>query len=233
MLKYFKPQLINSPKIRLGANSDGGYVMPELVLDKCVALFTYGVGGDYIYEDTFVNTYKKPTYMFDHTTGHPAWDREDGLHFITEGLGEGENCKNVREHYDRFGIEGDIFLKIDTEGAEYDYFQKVDIDDLASFVCGLVFEIHWLEDPNNQSKVIEIFEKLNKHFILTHTHGNNWGGEFDYEGYKVPRVAEFSFINKRYVTESTPDNQDYPIKEIDYPNNPSIDDCDLSFLKQF
>ena len=81
--------------------------------------------------------------------------------------------------------------------------------------------------------MIKTYYTTNKHFILTHTHGNNWGGEFDYEGYKVPRVAEFSFVNKRYVTESTPDNQDYPIEGIDYPNNSSIDDCDLSFLKQF
>ena len=289
MLKYLKPQLINSPKVRLGNQSDGGYVVPELVLETCVALFTYGYGGDKTYEDDFIAKYNKPNYLFDHTVHQDNWD--NGLqHFFAEGLGSsastiekerlyfGElydrkdtlnkafdelnedqsatnvrkyrdilntvlessnnlinamSVKDVREHYDRFGIEGDIFLKIDTEGAEYDYFLNVDVDDLASFTNGLVVEFHWIDQPDNQTKLVQILEKLDKHFILVHVHGNNWGGEFDYEGHKVPRVPELSFINRKYVTEYTPDNQDYPVVGVDFPNNPSLDECDLSFLKQF
>jgi hypothetical protein len=233
MLKNFKPQKIDSPKIRLGIERDGGYVMSEIVLNNCTALLTYGVGGECSYEEEFIRKYNKPVYMFDHTIGQASWDREDGLHFISEGLGNGENCKDVKEHYDQFNISGDIFLKIDTEGAAYDYFLNTDIDSLSSFVGGLLFEIHWLEDINNQDKCIKIFEKLNKHFVLTHVHGNNWGGEFEYNEFKIPKVAEFSLVNKKYITEFTPDNQDYPIPGLDFKNNPNGEDCDLTFLKQF
>jgi hypothetical protein len=335
MLKYFKPQNINSKKVRLGSEKDGGYVAPELILEKCTALFTYGYGGDKSYEDDFILKYKKPNYLFDHTVQQESWDI--GIqHFISEGLGansigeekeielindllskknsidllytelknivdkkeeyieelpeqiinpttleellaakylldkkikqlqkgntyENKNIdglkklknelnsqlgsisellnklsvKDVREHYNRFGIQGDIFLKIDTEGAEFDYFLNVDIDDLASFTCGLIVEVHWLEQEANQIKFIEMMEKINKHFILVHVHGNNWGEEFDYKGFKIPRVPEFTFVNKRYVTDYSPDTQDYPIVGIDFPNNPNKPECDLSFLKEF
>lgn len=333
MLKYFKPQNINSKKIRLGSQRDGGYVTSEIILESCSCLFTYGYGGDKTYEDDFISKYNKKNYLFDHTVNQDNWT--NGLqHFISEGLGinkidsekekslinelvakkntidslytelqivaenqepekedpipeignitsvedlinardildkkikrlQGENTqenksvsylkkikgelnsnlnsiseilntlsvKDVREHYNRFNITGDIFLKIDTEGAEYDYFLNVDIDDLATFTCGLIVEVHWIDQAANQVKFVEMMERINKHFILTHVHGNNWGGEFDYQGFKVPRVPEFTFVNRRYVAEYSPDNQDYPINGIDFPNNPDIPECDLSFLK--
>jgi len=231
MLKYFKPQNINSPKKRLGINKDGGYVMPELVLDKCVALFTYGVGGDTSYEVDFENQYQKPVYMFDHTIGHENWDKGN-LHFINEGLGNEDKCKDFVDHYNQFNIQGDVFLKIDTEGAEFDYFNNVNIDKLSEKVVGMVLEVHWLEQESNRIKFIDMMEKISKHFIIVHTHGNNWGGEFDYEGFTVPRVPEFSFINKKYVIDYKPDNQDYPVLNIDFPNNPDVADCNLNFLKQ-
>jgi len=287
MLKYFKPYKIDSPKVRLGNKSDGGYVVSEIVLQKCTTLFTYGYGGDKSYEDDFIKKYDKPNYIFDHTGHQEKWSQGE-QYFYPEGLGsnkpnddkelslfeeldvrkniltktfsdldEGKSIpkikklrkalevisetvknlsdtlsvKDVREHYDEFEIEGDIFLKIDTEGAEYDYFLNTNIDELATFVCGIVVEVHWLEQPQNQERFVTMMEKINKHFVLTHVHGNNWGGEFTYEGHTVPRVAEFSFVNKKYATEYTQDNQDYPIIDLDYPNNNNLADCNLDFLK--
>ena len=287
MLKYFMPQDINSTKVRLGNQTDGGYVVPQIAFEKCTALFTYGVEWDISFEEAFIKKYNKPAYLFDHTIDQYDWDYEN-LHFISEGLGTKEvqqeipeliialsekkndiikafevfhnkqnvqnartikdwlhitlraasklvdtwSLRTVREHYDRLRIKGDILLKIDTEGAEFDFFLEADIDDLASFVTGIVLEVHWLEKAENQLKFIEMMEKINKHFILCHTHGNNCSPDFIYKGYKVPSVPEFSFVNRKHITEYTPDYQDYPIVGLDFPNNPEIDECDLSFLKQ-
>lgn len=287
MLNLFKPYDINSPKIRLGSKSDGGYVMSSVVLEQCSSLLTYGVGGDTSYEVDFESKYHKPVYMFDHTLGHKDWDR-DNLHFRGDGLGNDpqsrekaielynriisnkeeilssfnslkdsqdknniNNLKQIletnqslvkqlsdnlslrspRDHYNQYNIQGDVLLKIDTEGAEFDYFLNEDIDDLSSFVAGLILEVHWIDQEPIRNKFIPMMEKISKHFVITHVHGNNWGGEFDYEGYKVPRVPEFSFVNKKYINTLTPDNQTYPILDIDYPNNPNIADCNLDFLK--
>jgi hypothetical protein len=288
MLKYFKVYNINSPKIRLGSQSDGGYVVPELILEKCTSLLTYGYGGDKSYEDAFIAKYDKPNYIFDHTMNQEKWSVGE-QYYYPEGLGNStyykeesnrlfqllnnkkdeisnaletfstnQQIKNVkslkkvlndsyelskqlmdalslktpREHYNQLKLEGDVFLKIDTEGAEYDYVINEDIDDLASFTVGIILEVHWIDQPQNQSKFIEMMEKLNKHFVLTHVHGNNWGGEFTYEGHTLPKVPEFTFVNRKYVSEYQPDTQDYPIEGLDFPNNPNIPDCDLSFLKQ-
>jgi hypothetical protein len=286
MLYFFKPQEINSSKIRLGSKSDGGYVMSSIVLDNCSSLLTYGVGGDTSYESDFDSKYNKPVYMFDHTIGHNNWDRGN-LHFRNEGLGNDPNnkekakslfdnilsskekllssfnnlndsrdsvnelkqvletnqslvkqlsdslsLKSPKEHYNQYNLQGDILLKIDTEGAEFDYFLNEDIDDLSSFVAGIILEVHWIDQEPIRNKFISMMEKINKHFVVTHVHGNNWGGEFEYEGHKVPRVPEFSFVNKKYLSTYTPDNQDYPIQGLDYPNNPNLSECDLSFLKQ-
>lgn len=288
MLKYFKVYNINSPKIRLGSQSDGGYVVPELILEKCTSLLTYGYGGDKSYEDAFIAKYDKPNYIFDHTMNQEKWSIGD-QYYYPEGLGnsifykeesnrlfqlltnkkdeisnaletfstnqqtksvkslkkvlndsyelskqlmDALSLKTPREHYDHLKLEGDIFLKIDTEGAEYDYVINEDIDDLASFTVGIILEVHWIDQPQNQTKFVEMMEKLSKHFVLTHVHGNNWGGEFVYEGHTLPKVPEFTFVNKKYVSDYQPDMQDYPIVGLDFPNNPNIPDCDLSFLKQ-
>lgn len=289
MLKYFKPQKINSEKIRLGRESDGGYVIPKLLAEKCSVLVTYGYGGDKSFEDDFIAKYDKTNYLFDHTMNQDKWSQGE-QYYYPDGLGNSEQSKKEaekllqdlkikkdeissalqvfdknqqdkktlkklkkvlndgfeiskqlvnalslkmpREHYDELRIEGDIFLKIDTEGAEFDYFLGEDIDDLESFVVGIVLEVHWLDQPQNQEKFVKMMEKINKHFVLVHVHGNNWGGEFTYEGFIIPRVPEFTFINKRHLDKWEPDTQDYPIKGLDYPNNPNVSECDLSFLKK-
>jgi len=233
MLECLKVYNINSPKIRLGVEKDGGYVMPELVLEKCSALFTYGVGGDTSYEAEFEHKYDKPIYLFDHTIGHENWDKGN-QHFFNEGLGyqgcEDPRLRDVKEHYDRIGVQGEIFLKIDTEGAEYDYFLNADIAVLSSFVIGMVIEVHWLEQEPNQIKFKEFMDKINKYFLVTHVHGNNWGGEFDYNGQTIPRVLEISFVNKNNITELISDSDSYPLEGIDFPNNPDKPDCNLDFL---
>lgn len=291
MLRYFKPQRINSPKVRLGPPGDGGYVMSQVVLENCTALFTYGVGSEKRFEDGFTSTYRKPAYLFDHTVKQQDWDKlkANGQYFTSEGLGsrqskklaqeifgqikgrkeeiynvlenlfavndklnairagellkgiadaaqkivEALSVKTPREHYDELKIKGDILLKIDTEGAEFDYFNDADIDDLSTFVAGILLEVHWLEIPENQANVIKLMEKLSKHFILVHTHGNNWAKLIDYEGFKVPSVYELSFVNRKYLSlaECVPDTQDYPVPGLDFPNNGSRPECDLSFLK--
>jgi len=166
ILPLLKPKKINSNKIHLGPCSDGGYVINEIVLEHCSALFTYGVAQDYRYELDFNEKYKKPVYMFDHTVDH---DLNGPLFFFKEGLGFTENCKDVIEHYNKNNIPGNIYLKIDTEGAEYDYFSKVDIDRLASFTDGICLEVHSLGNENCRNKCFEILTIINKHFTLSIT----------------------------------------------------------------
>jgi hypothetical protein len=229
MLELLKPKNVNHKKIRLGPLEDGGYVMPEIVLEKCVAVMTYGVGHNYGYEDEFVVKYNKPAYMYDHTNGQENWVRNN-VHFFKEGLGFENNCKDACEHYKELNLEGDIFLKVDIEGGEYDYFLNANIENIASFTNGLSLEIHWIDDAGNRAKFVDMMSKLNKFFMLCHVHGNNWGGTWEFEGFTLPKVFELSFINKKLVEQEEIETSKFPIEGLDIPNNPKEPDYQLTYI---
>lgn len=229
VLTMLKPYNIFHNKKRLGPNEDGGYVCSEYVLENCSALFTYGVGNETRYEQDFHKQYQKPTYLFDHTVG---WQKEmqwNDLTLIPEGLGTGENCKDLFEHCSRFNITTPILLKVDIEGGEWDYFRNVDMNKLDELVMGIMVEIHWLDTIQHQKYLAEIFNRLSPFFVLNHTHGNSWGYNFDYHGTSLPAVLELSFVNKRYVQNMEIDHLSYPITGLDFSNNPNIPDVELKF----
>ena len=245
MIQYLTPKEINDTKVRLGPSipgqhGDGGYVCSSIMLEKSCALFTYGVGGDIRYEEDYYAKQKKPAYLFDFTVDHPEVPSE-GLLFKKEGLGDGDHCKDFLHHYNQLGITGDVLLKIDIEGNEYDYFSKCDLKNISLITTGIILEVHWLDDLPHREKFINMMKRLSEFFVLTHVHGNNWGGSFDYKvsiskshfhGYVMPRVFELSFTNKRFCDYITPNITTYPMVGLDLPNNANEvnGDYDLSFL---
>lgn len=231
LISLLQPQNIHQPKKRVGPLEDGGYVMPVSVLEKCTALFTYGVGGETRYEQEFSETYQKPVFMFDHTVGVPHLSTIDpNVKFVSEGLGFQERCKDFLVHYRELGITGDVFLKIDIEGGEFDYFLSADLDEIAKVTTGINLEIHWIDNGENREKLILILQRLQKDYVLCHIHANNWATVFPLEGKMIPIVMELSFINKRLVTEFEPDCATYPIKGLDWPNRANSPDLEMTFL---
>lgn len=235
LFTLLQPYNIHQPKKRLGPERDGGYVMPTSVLEKCDALFTYGVGSETGYEEEFSREYKKPVYMFDHTLPEPPYQphicyHDPNIKYFREGLGSEPNCRDFLQHYAEIQKTGEVFLKIDIEGGEYDYLLSVDMEALAKVVTGINLEFHWLHEEPRQEKMIEIMKRLNEHFVMNHIHANNWVTMFPLEGRMLPIVLEMSFINKRHVESFEPSLEHYPIKGLDFPNKPDAPDHELTFL---
>jgi hypothetical protein len=252
-IKLLKPQNVFLTKKRLGPNEDGGYVMPNFVFENCSALFTYGVGSEVRFEVEFAKTYQKPAYLFDHIIYGPVpgyeehqqkelirmtqYFKENGCVFNPTGLGFGEKCHDFYQDYKDLNIDGHVFLKIDIEGAEYDYFSQTDLSNFENSVMAISLEVHWIHAPQYHDKLVEILKKIEKYFVLCHIHGNNWGETWEYEGYTIPVTLELSFINKKFVNKCVPDEQDYPIEGLDIPNRPPdkegnvYPDYKLTFLK--
>lgn len=250
IIDLLRPQNVFMTKRRLGApHEDGGYIMADYVLENCVALFTYGVGNDYRYEEDFSSKYKKPSYLFDHT---PSSDglalnvledqkrryvdelkriNELGLHFFPQGLGFQEKCKDFQENYEELNINGPVLLKIDVEGHEYNYFMNTDMAKLADKVMAIIVEFHWVCTDTNRDLVLKVLNDIEEYFILFHIHGNRWGDIKLLEGRMTPETLELSFINKKYVEKCEPDEQNYPIKGLDVSNRPSHPDYQLTFLR--
>lgn len=230
-LELLRPKDIRSKKIRLGPFYDGGYVLPEIILENCTTLFTYGVGENYQFEEDFIRRYNKPVYMFDHTLGRENYV-DNLLHYFNQGLGFEQNCDDAINHYTQFSIEGNVLLKIDIEGGEYDYFQKVNLEKLTSLVNGICLEVHSLDNKQKRDEFYDILLKLDKYFVLTHVHGNNNAGLFEYEEYQIPIVLEFTFVNRKLVNIEEEDNQTYPIEGLDASNHIHLTDYKLEFTKK-
>lgn len=234
LLELLRPKNVHRKKVRIGPPSDGGYVVPEIALQSCSALFTYGVGNDIGFEVEFVEKYNKPAYLFDHTVIRSNWN-DSNLYFVNRGLGFSEQCGDICEHYERFGVNGNIYLKVDIEGDEYAYFLKADIAKIASITAGLSLEVHWIDEPQCRASCLRVLRRLQEYFTLCHIHGNNFYGDsglWQYGCHRLAKVFELSFINKRLVEkEEEEDISVYPIKGLDMPNTPGIPEYELSFLK--
>jgi len=229
MLKYLKPVDAGLKMKRLGPNEDGGYVMPELVLEKCSSLFTYGIGNDVGYEVDFLRTYGKPVFTFDHTI---EYQLPDFLNHTKEGLGFEKNMNCFINHYFDKKINQPVLLKVDIEGGEYPYFLNSDIDIIADLTVGVCIEVHGLDTEECRVDFVNMMEKLSKRFELVHTHGNTWGEIFNYNGIDILNVYELSFINKEYITtDIKPISIEFPIAVIDYSNNKSKPDFKFNFFK--
>jgi len=228
---YLKPKNLNQNKIRVGPHEDGGYVCSEFLFEKCNTLFNYGVGNECRYEYDFVKRFNKPAYLFDHTIGRESGLWAENVNFINEGLGFGQpNVKHFYEHYDELNLSGEILLKIDVEGYEYEYFKNVDESRLENLVCGLMIEVHWLDSPVNREGFINMMKIIDKYFVLNHIHGNVWGGTWIHDGIEIPKVMELSFVNRKYITEIKEDKTSYPVNGLDWSNKKDYPDLVLNFL---
>ena len=228
ILRYLIPKETFFSKVRLGPPEDGGYVVPQFVLEQCSCLFTYGIGYEYRCELEFLDHFKKPIYTFDHTVAHASLPPV--MNHTQEGLGFGDNCDDFINHARQRQVSMGVFLKIDIEGFEYEYFLNVDIDRLSDLAIGLCLEVHWLDKPMFQEQFVAMMEVLGRNYTLIHTHANNWGEKFVYEGYEIYNVFELSFIHNRYVKHVGKISESYPLYKLDYANNPAVPDYRFDFF---
>lgn len=230
-IDLLKPYDISNEKIRLGPPEDGGYVTSVTAIENSVALFTYGVGNDIRFEEHYTRLYNKPVYLYDHTIGQPTgWDLGKTLHFFNEGLGFVDRCEDFLTHYSQLNMTGEVLLKIDIEGNEFDYLEKVNMESLSNVTTGILLELHTLPSVEYRQRAEHILENLQNFYTLTHIHGNSWGTTFEHEGYSIPETVELSFVNNRYVTEKILDMQKYPIEGLDISNRPNYPDINLEFI---
>ena len=51
-------------------------------------------------------------------------------------------------------------------------------------------EFHKLGQMHRHQEFADVVEKLLQAFVVVHTHGNNYGGRFNYQGFTIPAVFE-------------------------------------------
>jgi mannosyltransferase OCH1-like enzyme len=224
-------------KVRLGKENDGGYVIPYIALKKSHVLFSYGICNDISFDEAYIEAteLKNEVHGFDHTIETIQTNYPENFILHLEGLSgtQTENTDNFLAHFDQVNPAGRAFLKIDVEGAEFDFFAHTKAAHLRERITGMVVEFHHLANASYRGKFFSILEKLNECFYICHAHGNNHDTLFDYykngEVYSFPNVLELTFIAKDLAEDVSICQSPYP-SELDTPNNPDRKEFDLNFL---
>jgi hypothetical protein len=219
----FRPWNVNVPKVRVGENRDGGYVLLNDVFGaKC--MIGYGVDINVTFDNDFVNKFNIPAYIFDHTiTEVPALN--DKITFTREGIGAKDDAPlfTLETHVKRHVPDGEQFvLKMDVEGAEWDVFRTADL----SRVTQLIAELHDIHKAP-----LEVLNKINEQFYLVHIHANNYPKQpyFNIDRIRrVPVVLECTWVRKDLVKNASLSDEKYPT-ELDFKNDIETPDLEITF----
>ncbi|KFJ42824.1 FkbM family methyltransferase [Francisella philomiragia] len=214
-------EIKESKNLRIGnKQKDGGYTCSDNLLNSIDIIYNYGVGDDVSFEHEFIDMFpEKLVRSFDHTIDkHPLPHSKIDYH--KEGLAskKTKDCDRFENHVLRFeDSDKKILLKMDVEGAEYEYFKNIDNDFFRKNVYGIILELHDLDSCLDNA--INILENLHQDYVCVHWHNNNNGDIFCDDGYFFPTVIEISLVNKHFFKFDLSDSK-LPLS-IDVPCNPN------------
>ena len=115
-----------------------------------------------------------------------------------------------------------IILKIDIEGDEFSLIDQIIKNHHRINV--LIFEFHWLD--KNEQIFLNAINKLKNYFDIIHIHGNN---HCDKNINGLPIALEITMNNIKYRPNKIDFRNNFPIENLDYPNNFQKKDLDLNF----
>lgn len=200
-LKKVYPRKTKSTLIRIGGDSDGGYIVPD-DFEGISCCFSPGVSDNSEFERECLEKGIK-VFMADYSVNEPKLDR--GIYsfsFLKKFIGSYSDekfisinkwiCSNLPEG------DGDIILQMDIEGSEYE--SLLNISDTFLQRCRiLVVEFHFLESLWSPH-FFRIFEatviRLLEFHACVHIHPNNSEGMEERFGLKIPRILEMTFYRK-------------------------------------
>ena len=208
---------------------DGGYITINDPRANKIA-YSFGINQDVSWDDDMANLGYQ-IFMYDMTIEDLPKHRPE-FHFFKEGIGgkfDPVQKLDTLEHFiKRNGHENrrNMILKMDVEGAEYDFIEQVDSKTLEQFdqmtfefhnlVMGLTFE--------RAAKIISCFKKLNQTHQIVHLHANNANVSIMYEDDEYPELLEITYANRANY-EFIDEEINLPIPRLDMPNiaqNPEI-----------
>jgi Methyltransferase FkbM domain len=202
LMGLLHPLATEHPLIRLGADGDGGYLVPD-DLNGIAACFSPGVDNRATFETSLIER-GIPCFLTDGSVD-AAPITNDLVHFTKKFLGVTNNAKTITlddwVHANQPG-DGDLVLQMDIEGAEWVVLLNVSHDTLRRFRV-IVIELHDLErlmDKHAFGMIKATFERLLQDFYVVHNHPNNFGRTVRCGSLVIPRVLEMTLIRKDRVT---------------------------------
>jgi hypothetical protein len=230
--KAVKPVRTDRDLIRIGGQSDGGYLVPD-DLENVEICFSPGVSVIADFEQDLVSRGIK-CFLADHSVEEPPFKHEL-IDFEKKYLGPVEDDVFITlENWvnRKAPNKTDLILQMDIEGAEYGVIFDTSVEILKKFRI-LVIEFHGLAQLCDKAgfELINLtFTKLLKDFEVVHIHPNNCFAPIRYQGFEIPPILEFTFLRKDRVLnkqrftnfphpldrKSVEANEDYPLPKCWY-----------------
>ncbi len=207
LIRKLRPLDCGVELIRVGAPTDGGYLIPNDLSDIKYC-FSPGVNTISAFEDDLADKGIQ-SFLADYSVKELPMSRHaftfdkmflgacDRDHFFTLGSWKAKYLGDSNE---------DLILQMDIEGAEYEVILSAP-DSLLSQFRIMVIEFHyldWLFDPFSFRLISSCFDKLLEHFNVVHIHPNNSFGFVRRGIIKIPRLLEFTFLNKKRASRGEP-----------------------------
>ena len=199
LISSLRPKRTNKKLIRLGGESDGGYLLPDDLIDL-TACFSAGVGEISTFEYDCAKLGME-IFMADASVDAPTIN-DSRFNFKKKFIGDKDFADyiTIEEWIKESKVDStkDLLLQMDIEGAEFEVLNSVSSSTLKKFRI-LIIEFHQLQllwDKDFYKKANSAFKNILKHHTCVHIHPNNCCGLRIINGIEIPVVAEFTFIRK-------------------------------------
>ena len=249
-------QFDTSKKIRLGVNTDGGYVIADIGGSAAEGAeggpydcyISAGVSNEESFTRDFLQRYSSSCslnetncFAFDGTIAAYPTQYTDKITFFKKNIGgaaedveagAGVAAGAISETNLLFLLNkySRVFLKMDIEGGEYPWLLRMTADDLRK-IKQMVIEFHGITGTGWGSPFEDkwaCIKKLAETHYIVHAHGNNYGHVISH----IPDVIELTCIEKSYFSDGgvVPDlnKSPLPIIGLDFANCSGRHDIDLN-----
>ena len=212
VLKKVRPISAGIDLMRVGPESDGGYLIPN-DLDGINALFSPGVSSESRFELYFANL-GIDVLMADASVEGPSVEHQK-FHFQKVWLGV--NSHDITVSLDDFVLNSDFYgngskaddreyiLQMDIEGAEYEVLLASSREILDSFRI-IIIEFHNLHHIWARSffRIADaVIAKLTHNHVPVHLHINNCCGALNFNGLEIPRTIEVTFLRRDRIRDGS------------------------------
>jgi hypothetical protein len=210
LLRRLTPHNFGHKELRIGAETDGGYVVPD-DFDGIAECFSPGCAGYWHFEKYLEDKYQIHSHICDSEDQRPKnlGAKQDFQPYYLGPSTEG-NFITLGDWVRKVELKdsSDFILQIDIESAEYLTLIATSSELLSRFRI-IVIELHHLEVIKNRHAFEMLykpfFDKLLSIFDVTHAHANNCCGNWQYKDVSFPVTLELTLHRKdRRLTSGTP-----------------------------
>ncbi len=204
LLQELKPLDFGIELIRVGGESDGGYLIPK-DLDGIRACYSPGVFDTSLFEEELDESYSIKSHLADYSVDGAPGDFKPKT-FLKRFVGSFTNEKYITlsdwiEFTEPKVFCSEFILQMDIEGGEYETILATPSDVLRRFRI-IIIEVHGFKDWSDSSYfglVEKFFKKLLLDFYVVHVHANNCCGSSKISGIEFANIFEITLIRKDRV----------------------------------